>query len=56
MDASGRGDDPGPVMLPPNLSFSIHVERRATLQDRRIRDLPLLGRTSRRSGLASRRR
>jgi len=38
------------------LRFSVHAERRAVLQDRRVRELPLLGRISRRSGPTSRRR
>ena len=42
--------------LPANMRFSAHVERRSSLQDRRIRDLPLLGGESRRSGVTSRRR
>ena len=50
-------DDPvGCGSLPANIRFSAHVERRSALQDRRIRDLPLRGRESRRSGQASRRR
>jgi hypothetical protein len=50
------GDPVACGALPTNMRFSAHPERRSTLQDRRIRDLPLLGRDSRRSGLTSRRR
>jgi len=50
------GDPVGCGGLPANLRFSAHVERRSSQQDRRIRELPLLGRESRRSGLTSRRR
>ena len=50
-------DEPVDFGVPPGqMKFSIHVERRASLQDRRIRNLPMLGRESRRSGRASRRR
>jgi hypothetical protein len=50
-------DDPvGYGALPQKMRFSAHVERRSEQRDRRIRDLPLLGRESRRSGPASRRR
>ena len=50
-------DDPATsAMLPQNLRFSVQIERRASLNDRRVRDLPLVGRASRRSGPASRRR
>ena len=50
-------DDPvGCGALPANMRFSALAERRSPLQDRRIRDLPMLGRDSRRSGVISRRR
>jgi hypothetical protein len=41
---------------PRPMRYSVHVERRACLQDRRTRELPWLGRESRRSAQASRRR
>ena len=50
-------DEPVDFGVPPaHLRFSAHAERRASLRDRRVRDLPMLGRPSRRSGVTSRRR